>query len=208
LADNVPYTTMALADLLDAFASSDPVPGGGSASAVAGALGASLLMMVAGMPKTKSGTDEETADLAAAGARLRPLRDQLTTLVDKDSDAYNQVLAAFKEPKATDEEKTARKAAIQVATKMATEVPLDTLRACRDAIRHALIVARNGNRNAVSDVGVALELLTAGAKGAAMNVDINLGSLTDQAYVDRVRWERQDLERTAIEEAERARALI
>jgi formiminotetrahydrofolate cyclodeaminase len=194
--------------LLDAFASNDPVPGGGSASAVAGALGASLLLMVAGMPKTKTGTAEETADLAAAGARLRPLRDQLTALVDKDSDAYNQVVDAFKLPKGTDEEKTSRKAAIQVATKMATEVPLETLRACRDAIRHALIVARNGNRNAASDVGVALELLIAGAKGAALNVDINLGSLTDDAYVERVRWERQDLERTAVEEGARARALL
>ena len=202
------YSTMALADLLDAFASTDPVPGGGSASAVAGALGASLLMMVAAMPKTKSGTPEETADLAAAGARLRPLRDQLTALVDKDSEAYNQVVDAFKLPKGTDEEKTSRKAAIQVATKMATEVPLDTLRACRDAIRHALIVARSGNRNAASDVGVALELLVAGAKGATLNVDINLGSITDEAYVERTRWERQDLERTAVEEAARARALL
>jgi formiminotetrahydrofolate cyclodeaminase len=200
--------TMALADVLDAFASNDPVPGGGSASAVAGALGASLLLMVAGMQKTRSGTPEETADLAEAAARLRPLRDRLTMLVDKDSDAYGMVAGAFKLPKGSDEEKAARTAAIQTATREATAVPLETMRACRDALRHAVIVARNGNRNATSDVGVAVELLSAGLKGAGLNVDINLGGLTDQQYVERTRWERQDLELTAADEAGRARGLL
>ena len=195
---------MAFADLLDAFASHDPVPGGGSASAVAGALGASLLLMVAAMPKTKSGTPEETADLSAAAARIRPLRDRLTMLVDEDSEAYNAVVAAFKLPKGTDEEKAARKDAIQAGTRLATEVPLDTMRASRDTLRHAVIVARNGNRNATSDVGVAIELLLCGVKGAGLNVDINLGGLADKDYVERARWERQDLERTAAEEAARA----
>jgi formiminotetrahydrofolate cyclodeaminase len=200
--------TMALADALDAFASNDPVPGGGSASAIAGALGASLLLMVAGMQRTRSGTPEETADLAEAAARLRPLRDRLTVLVDKDSDAYALVAAAFKLPKGSDEEKTARKDAIQAAARQATDVPLETMRTCRDALRHAVIVARNGNRNATSDVGVAVELLLAGVKGAGLNVDINLAGLTDPQYVERARWERQDLELTAADEAGRARGLL
>lgn len=200
--------TMALSDVLDALSSSDPAPGGGSASAAAGALGASLLLMVSGMPKTRSGVPEETADLAEAAARLRPLRDRLLALVDRDSDAYLAVVAAFRLPKGSDEEKTARTAAIQAATRQATETPLDTMRACREVLRHAVIVARNGNRNAASDVGVALELLTAGLKGAALNVDINLGALADRAYVERLRWERDDLERTAAEEAARARQLL
>jgi formiminotetrahydrofolate cyclodeaminase len=199
---------MALADLLDAFASIDPVPGGGSASALAGALGVSLLLMVAGMPKTRTGTPEETADLAAAAARLRPLRDRLMALIDSDSDAYAAVAAAFKLPKEADADKAARKAAIQAGTRQATEVPLDTMRACRDAVRHAVIVARCGNRNATSDVGVALALLMAGTRGAGLNVDINLGGLADQEFVERARWERQDLERSADEEAGRARQLL
>ncbi len=197
--------TLAFADLLDLFAANEPAPGGGSASAAAGAIGASLLLMVAGMEKTRTGAPEEAADLAEAAARLRPLRDRLTALVDRDTDAYTAVVAAFRLPKSTDAEKAARKDAIQSATKGATEVPLDTMRACRDALRHAVIVARNGNPNAASDVGVALELLAAGLKGAALNVNINLGSLADQAFVERVRWEREDLERTAVEEAARAR---
>jgi len=206
--ENPSYTTMALADLLDAFASNDPVPGGGSASAAAGALGASLLMMVAGMQRTRSGTPEETADLAEASARLRSLRDRLTMLVDKDSDAYAMVAAAFKLPKASDEEKATRKEAIDAAVRQAIDVPLDTMRTCRDALRHAVVVARNGNRNATSDVGVAIELLMAGIKGAGLNVDINLTGMSDQPYVERVRWERQDLELTASDEAGRARGLL
>ena len=199
---------MALADLLDAFASNDPVPGGGSASAVAGALGASLLLMVAGMQKTRSGTPEETADLAEAAARLRPLRDRLIVLVDKDSDAYSLVAEAFKLPRGSDEEKAARTDAIQAASRQATDVPLETMRTCRGALRHAVIVARNGNRNATSDVGVAVELLFAGLKGAGLNVDINLAGLTDQAYVERAKWERQDLELTGADEAGRTRGLL
>ena len=206
--NDIPYSTMALADLLDAFASNEPVPGGGSASALAGALGTSLLLMVAGMTKTKSGTPEETADLSEASARLRPLRERLAALVDTDSDAYAAVAASFKLPKDTDAQKATRKNAIQVATRHAAEVPLETMRACRDAVRHSVIVARNGNRNAASDIGVALELLMAAVKGAGLNVEINLSGLSDTAYIERARWERTDLERTAVEEAARARALI
>jgi methenyltetrahydrofolate cyclohydrolase len=206
--NDIPYSTMALADLLDAFASNEPVPGGGSASALAGALGTSLLLMVAGMTKTKSGTPEETADLSEASARLRPLRERLAALVDTDSDAYAAVAASFKLPKDTDAQKATRKNAIQVATRHAAEVPLETMRACRDAVRHSVIVARNGNRNAASDIGVALELLMAALKGAGLNVEINLSGLSDTAYIERARWERTDLERTAAEEAARARALI
>ena len=199
---------MAVMDLIDAFASTEPVPGGGSASALAGAVGTSLLLMVAGMPKTKSGTPEETADLAEAASRLRPLRNRLTALIDNDSEAYAAVTAAFKLPKGTEDEKAARKEAIQQSTRHATEVPLETMRACREALRHGVIVARNGSRNAASDVGVALELLTAAARGAGLNVDINLGGLTDQAYVERARWERDDLERTAGDAASEARMLL
>jgi methenyltetrahydrofolate cyclohydrolase len=202
------YSTMALADLLDAFAANDPVPGGGSASALAGALGVSLLLMVAGMQKTRSGTPEETADLAEAASRLRPLKERLTALVDTDSEAYASVAAAFTLPKTSDEEKAARKAAIAAATRGATDVPLETMRTCREAVRQASVVARNGSRNATSDVGVALELLMAGLKGAGLNVDINLAGLADGEYSERVRRERESLELTAADEAGRARGLL
>jgi formiminotetrahydrofolate cyclodeaminase len=189
----VKYSTLPLVDLLDAFSSSDPVPGGGSASALAGALGVSMLLMVAGMTKTRTGTPEEVADLAEAAARLRPIREQLIDLIDRDSDAYRQVVAAFKLTKTTDAEKADRREAIQAATRQATEIPLDTMRFCQQALQGAAVVARCGNANAQSDVGVGIELLRAALRGARMNIEINLPGLTDFAYVERVRGEVQAL---------------
>jgi len=206
--DAVSYCEMALADLMDAFASTDPVPGGGSAAALAGAVGASLLLMVAGIPKTRTGAPEETADLAEAATRLHPLRDQLLELVDRDSDAYQQVMAAYRLAKDTDAEKASRKNAIDRAMRSATETPLDTMRACQQALRGAVIVSANGNRRTTSDVGVGVELLVAGLRGAQMNVDINLAALDDQDYVRRARTEAEELARDAEADAETARRAL
>ena len=206
--DAVRFGEMAVADLMDAFASTDAIPGGGSAAALGGALGASLLLMVAGLPKTKTGAPEETADLAEAASRLHPLRDSLLDLVERDSDAYRQVLDAFRLPKDSDEEKIARKQAIDRATRVATEAPLNTMRACQQALRGALVVARNGNRRTTSDVGVGVELLLAALRGARLNVEINLSSLEDAAYVARITTEVQELERDASADAEAARRAL
>ena len=204
----VSYREMALADLLDAFASSDAVPGGGSAAALAGALGASLLLMVARMSKTKSGAPEETADLAEAAGRLQSLRDRLLELVDEDSDAYRRVRTALRLPRSTDTENAARTTAVDDAMRAATETPLDTMRACQQALCGAVVVAANGNRNASSDVGVGVELLAAALRGARMNVDINLAALTDAAYVSRVREEAGELERDAAADADAVRRAL
>ena len=206
--ESVSYGEMALADLMDAFASTDPVPGGGSAAALAGAVGTSMLLMVAGIPRTKTGAPEETADLAEAAARLHPLRDQLLELVDRDSDAYKQVMAALRLPKATDAERTARNQAIDSATRAATETPLDTMRACQQALRGAVVVATNGNRRTTSDVGVGVELLLAALRGARMNVDINLSTLDDRAYTTRVAEEARELVRDAEADADTARRAL
>jgi formiminotetrahydrofolate cyclodeaminase len=202
----ISYSTMAVEDLLDAFASSDPVPGGGSASALAGAMGVSLLMMVAGLPKTRTGTPEEAADLSEASSRLRPLRDTLTSLIDKDSAAYEAVLAAYRLPKGTDAEKSARHAAVETAMRGATEVPLDTMRACQQALRGALVIVKNGNTNAATDTGVGIQLLLASLRGAGMNVDVNTGSISDAAYVSRVKAERDELESEGTADAATAAA--
>ena len=202
------FAEMALADLMDAFSSTDAVPGGGSAAALAGAVGVSLLMMVAGLPKTKTGAPEETADLAEAASRLHPLRDALVELVDRDSDAYRQVLVAFRLPKVSDAEKAARTEAIGGATRAAVDAPLDTMRLCQQALRGAIIVASNGSRKTTSDVGVAVELLSAALRGARLNVDINLAGLTDEAYTARIREEVEELVSDASADAERARRAL
>jgi formiminotetrahydrofolate cyclodeaminase len=202
------FGEMALADLIDAFSSTDAVPGGGSAAALAGAVGVSLLIMVAGLPKTRTGAPEETADLAEAASRLHPLRDALVELIDRDSDAYRQVLAAFRLPKVSDAEKAARTEAIRGATRTATDAPLDTMRCCQQALRGAVIVASNGSRKTPSDVGVAVELLVAALRGARLNVDINLAGLNDEGYTARVREEVGELDANAREDAERARRAL
>jgi formiminotetrahydrofolate cyclodeaminase len=200
------FSTYALLDLLDAFAASDPVPGGGSATAVAGALGTSLLIMVASLPKTRTGAPEEVADLAAAAARLRPLRDTFVELIDRDTAAYQGVMAAMRLPRGTDAEQAARRSAIDAAMRGATEAPLETMRACQQALAGARVIADNGHVAAASDAGVGVELLLAALRGAALNVDTNLAGLKDAAYVDRIRAERRQLEEDGVADATAARA--
>jgi len=202
------FAEMALADLLDAFSSTDAVPGGGSAAALSGALGVSLLLMVARLPKTKTGAPEETADLAEAASRLHPLRDLLIELVDRDSSAYRQVLGAFRLPKESDAQKAARGDAIDRATRTAIDAPLDTMRASQQALRGAVVVAANGSRRTTSDVGVAVELLGAALRGARLNVEINLAGVNDPAYVARIREEAEELEANGGADAERARRAL
>jgi formiminotetrahydrofolate cyclodeaminase len=186
-------TTTPLRDLLDAFASAEPTPGGGSASALAGALGTSLLVMVASLPKSRTNSDEDRAALAFAAGALTGVRQQLTEAIDADTDAYNQVVAAYRQPKANASETSARKANIERALHAATDVPLGVMRLSVDALKHAQAVARHGPRAASSDVGVALALLQAAIEGARLNVRVNLAGLTDTAYVEAVSGESERL---------------
>jgi len=175
--------------ILDAFASSSPTPGGGSASALAGAMGVALLLMVARMPRTKDGSAEDRGALDRAVETLAPLETELRALIDRDTQAYEAVVAAYKLPKGTEEEKGARRAAIQEAMRSAIDAPLAVMRACRQASVQGAIVGRHGNPNAASDVTVAGELLRAALNGARANVEINLGSVSDADYVARIREE-------------------
>jgi formiminotetrahydrofolate cyclodeaminase len=172
--------------LLDAFSAPDPTPGGGSASALAASVGASLLLMVAGLPKTRTNTDEERAALRAASETLTALRRQLVDAIDADTAAYEEVVAAYQRPKASEVEQQARKGAIQQALKSATDVPLAVMRLSAAALEQADVVSKHGLKSAASDVGVARALLKAGAEGARLNVEINLDGIHDAAYRDRV----------------------
>jgi formiminotetrahydrofolate cyclodeaminase len=178
-----------VSQLLDAFASSDPTPGGGSASALAGAIGCSLLLMVAHMPKSKTGPEADREPLDGVIRRIGPVASELRALVDRDTAAYEQVVAAYRLPKNTDPEKASRREAIQRAMRVAIEAPLAVMRACRAALDDVRIVKEHGNPNAASDVTVASELLRAGLNGARANVEINLGSVSDAAYAEAVRKE-------------------
>jgi len=179
--------------LLAAFRSSDPTPGGGSASALAGAVGASLLAMVAGLAKPRTSSDDELARLEAAGARCAELALRLETMIDQDTAAYDLVVDAYRLPKSTDDEKAVRRARIQKALEAATEAPLDVMRLCAEGLTLAPAVGRLGNQNASSDVKVAVGMLRTGLSGARENVEINLESLKDADYVARVRNESTQL---------------
>jgi formiminotetrahydrofolate cyclodeaminase len=180
-------------ELLDAFASSDPTPGGGSAAALASGIGAALLTMVARLPKTRNSTDEDRTALDRAADALASIRRQLTDAVDADTSAYNRVVSAYKMARATDAEKAARKQAIQDGLRAATDVPLSVVRLTAEALDAASEVAGHGHRGASSDVGVAIALLRAGLQGARLNVEINLGSIDDAGYKQSV---EDELERT------------
>ena len=179
-------TSRSATDLLDAFSSPDPTPGGGSAAALTGALGAALLAMVAGIPKTRTGVPAEREALDKARAELLVLQRTLVELVDRDAAAYDLVVAAFKKPKATDDEKARRSAAIQEAMRVATEVPVETFRAAAAALVAGRNVAASANPSAASDIIVGTQALSLAMNGALANVEINIGSLKDGALVERL----------------------
>lgn len=203
--EGVSFTDQPVTEFLAALQSPEPTPGGGSAAALAGAMGASLLAMVAGLPKSRAATAEDAARLAAAGQRSTALAAELTALVDRDSDAYRQVMAAYRLPKSTDEEKSARTQAIQLAMRAATAAPLDVMRACAAAAEQGVVVSAMGNPSASSDAAVGFELLAAGLRGAKLNVEINLGSIKDAEYTKKVQAEIEELERALSHETAAAR---
>ena len=161
-------------ELLDRFASTDPTPGGGSAAALSGALGAGLVAMVCAMPKTRSGSDEERERLETALAWAREAGTRLRRLVDEDTDAYDSVMAAYRLPKASEDEKSRRRDAIKGAMLRATEAPMQTAEACLVALRAAEVAAACGNPGALSDARTGGALALAGLRGGVENVRINV----------------------------------
>ncbi|HEX5109086.1 MAG TPA: cyclodeaminase/cyclohydrolase family protein [Vicinamibacterales bacterium] len=200
------FSSLTLIELLDAFAASEPTPAGGSASALAAATGASLLIMAATLPKTRSGAADEAADLAAAAVRLRPIRDALVGLIDRDAEAYAGVIVAFRSTKGMADDE--RRHTVAAAMQIATEAPLETMRESARALHEAAVVARSCSRAAAGDVGAAVELLLAAMRGAGGSVDANLAALKDSEYVDRIGAERRLLEDQSVADGHRARAAL
>lgn len=170
---------LSVTDFIAKTYGSDPVPGGGSVSALCGALAAALGEMVTALTigrKKYAEVEEEMKELAP---KMAETREKLLDFIDKDAEAYNVVFQAFKMPKDTDEEKAARSAAIQDATLKAALVPLEVAQTCVDMMDSLVEIAAKGNQNAVTDACVALMCARTAALGAILNVKINLSSLKD-----------------------------
>ena len=183
---DMPLTTFG-----EALASSAATPGGGCASALSGALAASLAAMVARNTAASEKFADRADEMNQAAAEADELRSELLSLVDADAEAFAQVMAAFRMAKETPQEQAARSQAIQAGYKAAVEPPLLVCTQSVRVLELALQVAEQGNPNTASDAGVAALLAAAALEGGALNVQINLGSIKDEAFrttqADRVR---------------------
>jgi methenyltetrahydrofolate cyclohydrolase len=178
----ISLSQLSVSEFMERLSSSDPVPGGGSASALAAALGASLISMVAGLSTGRPKYVMYQATHERCAAAGRDLEARFLALVDRDSDAYAGYAAALKMPRETDEQKEVRQQAIQVAARAASEAPWECVRACEELVNAAESLAGRSNVNASSDVLVAALLGEAAARGAAENVLINLSGTGDEVF--------------------------
>jgi formiminotetrahydrofolate cyclodeaminase len=175
-----------VAEFCEVLGSDAPAPGGGSVAALSGALGAELVSMVCRLSIGRSGYEEFGDLLKSTLDKSDPLAKSLLRRVDLDTEAFNGVMAAFKMPKSTDEEKKARTAAIQKNYKEAVQSPLSIARECREVLRLVHKIVGKSNANALSDLGVASQQAIAGLEGAVMNVEINLPSIKDEAFKEKI----------------------
>ncbi len=173
---------MAVSQFLSELASSAPAPGGGSVAALSGALGAALVSMVCNLTIGKKKYADVEQEIRAILEKSEDLRRKLVNLIQEDIQVYTAVSEAMKMPKDTEEEKTARHKTLQKALKAATEVPLQVAEMCVEVITLCQPVAEKGNKNAVSDAGVAILMAEAGLRSAALNILINLGWIEDQSF--------------------------
>jgi glutamate formiminotransferase/formiminotetrahydrofolate cyclodeaminase len=162
--------------------SDSPAPGGGSVAALMGALGASLGGMVANLSAGKRGWDDKLEYFSGWAVKAQQLKDELLSLLDEDTAAFNKVMDSFGLPKELPEEKKARSAAIEAATKYAAEVPIKVMETALKSYALLVEMAEKGNPASISDVGVGALATRAGIEGAALNVRINLGQLKDENF--------------------------
>ncbi|HJB35655.1 MAG TPA: cyclodeaminase/cyclohydrolase family protein [Candidatus Blautia merdipullorum] len=181
-------------------ASNEPVPGGGSISALAGSLAAALTEMVAGLTIGKKKYADVEEEMKAAAEPMKAVCAQLLDDIKRDSESFDQYMQALTLPKETEEEKEARTEAMQNGLKAAVEVPLSVAKAACGILPYAETMVVKGNRTAVTDALVATMMARTAVLGAGFNVKINLESIKDQEYVDRIGKEVAELEKQAIEQ--------
>lgn len=196
-------TELTVRELVEHLATREPVPGGGSAAAMAGAMGAALVRMVVELTLGRA-TSESAEAVGHIGSAAATWQSELLNLADLDANAYGAVAKARRLPRGTELETKTRDVQVAAAMREATRVPLQTIRAASAVLELAAQLAPLGNRHAISDVGVGASLASAAARGAALNVRINLPHLRD----DELRAEASAMLETLLPELEeRERAL-
>ena len=187
---------MQVTQFCDVLASDAPAPGGGSTAALEGALGAALTAMVCGLTtvgKSREKYAEYQEFVLASQKKALDLKARFVDVMDRDTEAFNVVSAAFGMPKATDEEKTARSAAIQKGLEGCTRTPFEMMELAYQALELTRSVVGKLNASAASDLGCAALSLKAAIQGAWLNVLINIGGIQDQAFADEYRQKGQAL---------------
>lgn len=200
--DNIKLADLSLKEFLTKTASGSPVPGGGSVAALSACLAASLAEMVANLTIGKKGFEATQQQMKVIAQNAADYRNQLIKDIDRDSEAYNQVLSAFRLPKGSEQEENKRKQAIQDAFKNASLVPLGVAKNAFRIIELAEKVIKHGNKNAATDAAVAVMMARTAVLSALYNVKINLSSIKDKDFVEKIKKiiANQDIE---IEKKER-----
>jgi formiminotetrahydrofolate cyclodeaminase len=202
------FDKTSFADLLNAFASDAPTPGGGSAAALAGAMGAALAEMVASLTLSKEKYAASHEAVRPIAGLARRTRQELQRLAHEDSEAYDAVVAARRLPKDTPDQEKLRTRKTSEANRLAAEVPMRTARAAARLLGAMPDLAKKGNPNAASDAGAAALLLEAATHAALLNVAINLGGIDDAAFAADMKAESQRLSEEAVRIRERALATV
>ena len=185
-----------ITEFLSRTASSDPVPGGGSVSALGAAIAAALSEMVASITVRRKGYENYEKEMREIVQKARDLREKLVEDIDRDSDAYSQVITAFRLPNDTEENKNRRRQAVQEGFKQAALIPLGVAKDASDLLNLAEKVVNRGNKNAVTDAAVAVMMARAAILGALLNVKINLNSIKDKNFVEDIKSQVQEIEST------------
>jgi formiminotetrahydrofolate cyclodeaminase len=202
------FKDTAIEPFLNALASSKATPGGGSAAAIIGAMGAALVSMVCSLTIGKKKYADVEGEMKEVLHKAEALRHKLTGMIEDDVKAFDQVMAAYGMPKETDAEKAARDKAIQAALKQATEVPLRCCHAASEVIDLAAIASDKGNLNVISDAGVGVLAAYAALRSAALNVFTNAKIITDKAFAEAKVKELEKLLSRAEAATEKAYAVV
>ena len=201
-------TQRPLETFLDELASGAPTPGGGSAAAVIGAMGAALISMVCNVTIGKKGHEAVEPEMRSVKDDSERLRAQLTSMVADDIAAFDGLMAAYRLPKVSDEEKSQRAAAIQSTLRAATETPLSCARACAQVVALSRRAGEKGYAGVVSDAGVGVLAANAALRSAALNVYINAPSLKDRSYAEAALGEIEKLLAESARESEAVFELV